>query len=410
MSRAEPGRLAAPPFPFGDWGFDLAPGYTRVRAAAEPACPVTTVTGDRAWLVTRHDLARRLLGDPRLSLTAALEPQAPRMEPIVLRAPNGTGDIITLLKQVGLHRVMTEALGPRATREHRPWAREQAERMLAETIHRERSGDLLAGLSLRFPFAVVCRILLGEVDERDLSRLNDLAATHLSWGPPHSQNRVEELIEAGAEIYYYFLRHLPELLAAPGEHAIKRLAAPNVLEPADLAVFATLMFLAGYRTSVSFLSNAMITLLRHPDALAAVRADPALVPTAVEELLRFTPMATGGAKRLVMADIDLDGPTSMAIRAGELIIVSLEAANRDPHAFADPETFDPARDGPAHLGFGFGAHFCPGNRLARMQIEIIVRLLADHRPALRLSVPTTQLRWHRGAAFRMPYAIPVSGD
>ncbi|MEV5576177.1 cytochrome P450 [Spirillospora sp. NPDC052269] len=393
------------PFPFGDWGFEVAPRYSEVREDPAPARRVTTVNGDPAWLVTRYDLARRLLGDPRLSLTAALEPDAPRQEPVPLRASEGTGDIVTTLKAAGLHRMVADVLGARTVRLLQEWTNEQAVLLLDELVRNGAPADLWDGLARRLPSAVVGRALIGELDADDLARLNAWADVILSWGPELSPYSNADMSAAQEETYQFFLGRLPELTAAPGDHLVKQVAAGGALDPRDLAILAVSMFLAGYRTSSSFLGSALVTLLRHPGVLRAVRDDPELVPQTVEELLRFTPMATGGAKRLATEDIDLDG---LAIKAGELVLVSLEAANHDPGAFTEPDAFTPGRDTPGHLGFGHGTHFCPGNRLARMQLEAAVGALAARSPALRLAVPAQDLRWTEGAAFRMPRAIPVT--
>ncbi|MFC5181388.1 cytochrome P450 [Actinomadura harenae] len=392
-----------PAFPFRDWGFELAPEYA--GAGADAARRVTTVTGDLAWLVTRYDLARRILVDPRLSMTAALEPNVPQQEPVPQRAPEGTADIMTTLKESGLHKVIADALGPRAVRLHREWTRERAVRLLDDTVRDGAPADLRAGFSLRLPFTVACRVLLGDLDAAERARLNALADVALSWGPGYSGHAVADLAEAQEEMYRFFLCRVTRLAGAPGDHLVKQVAARGVLDERDLAVLAVSMFIAGYRTASSFLGGAVVTLLRHPEVLRAVRDDPDLVPATVEELLRFTPMATGGAKRLALEDIDLDG---LLIRAGDLVLVSLEAANRDPAAFTDPDAFTPGRDAPGHFGFGHGSHYCPGNRLARMQLEAAVVALADRSPALRLAVPAHELRWMEGAAFRMPHAIPVT--
>lgn len=394
-----------PPFPFGDWGFDLAARYAAARAATAPACRVTTVTGDLAWLVTRHDLARRALADPRLSMPAALEPEAPRQEPLPLRAPEGTGDVVTALKHAGLHQVVADALGPRTVKRHQDWTTEQARHLLDTLARSGPPADLRAGLALRLPFAVTCRTLLGDLDTDELTQLNTWADAALSWGPGLSRYELADLSAAQDNIYRFFLRRLPDLTTAPGDHLLKTIAATDALDQRDLAVFAISLFMAGYRTSASFLASAMVTLLRHSDVLPAAHAEPERIPAIVEELLRYTPMATGGAKRLATTDIDLDG---LAIKAGELVLVSLEAANHDPAAFTDPDSFTPDRDTSGHLGFGHGNHYCPGNRLARMQIHAVVTALADHSPTLHLAVPAHHLQWTPGAAFRTPHAIPVT--
>ncbi|WP_160824073.1 hypothetical protein [Actinomadura sp. J1-007] len=171
-----------PAYPFGDWGFELTPQHTAARAAPAPACRVTTVTGDPAWLVTRHEVAVRALSDPRLSMPAALAPGAPRQEPLPLRGPEGTGDVVTELKQAGLHQVVADALGPRTVRRHQDWTTEQARLLLGTLVRGGPPADLHAGLALRLPFAVACRTLLGDLETDELTRLNTWADAALSWG------------------------------------------------------------------------------------------------------------------------------------------------------------------------------------------------------------------------------------
>ncbi|MWK38386.1 cytochrome P450 [Actinomadura sp. J1-007] len=385
MSETVAGAEAGLPFPFGDWGFDLAPQYARVRAARAPACPVRTVNGDPAWLITRYDLARRVLADPRLSLSAALRPEAPRQEPLPIRLPEGTGDIVTTLNKAGLHHVVADALGPRAVKRHQEWINEQARHLLDALAGPP--ADLRAGLALRLPFALTRRLLLGDLHQAELVRLNQWADAILSWGPGLSRYATADLAAAQEHIYRFFLHRLPDLAAGSGDHLLKRIAAPGVLDQRDLAVFAASMFLAGYRTSASFLAGALVTLLRHPDALRAVRDDPALVPATAQELLRYTPMATGGVKRLAMREVDLDG---LVIKAGDLVLVSLEAANHDPAAFPDPDTFTPGRDASGHLGFGHGSHFCPATAWPGCRSKPpSPRWPATHPPRVWPSPPTT---------------------
>lgn len=397
--------MSDPDFPFGDWGAELSPRYAELRTDAAPVHRVTTVTGDRMWLITRYDLARQVLSDPRMSLTAALDPDAPRQEPVPQRGPEGTGDAMTALRQSGLHAHLVDVLGPRSVRAHQAWTQRQADTMLAELVRPGHSADLVSGLTLRLPYAVTCRLLLGDLSPDDFHQLNHWCDIALTWSPPFSDRTLEELSAAGADIYGFFLHRLPSLCAAPGPHLIKRLADARTLPDADLAVVASMLLLAGYRTAATFLGGALATLLRHPQAMHALRQQPAQSGRAVEELLRFTPMATGAVKRMATQDVDLDGTT---IEAGQVVLVSLEAANRDPRIFSRPDIFDVDRPHRPHLAFGHGKHYCPGNRLARMQITAALRALTASTPMPRLAVAPDQLSWQQAAAFRRLHALPVT--
>ncbi|GHJ37773.1 cytochrome P450 [Streptomyces sp. TS71-3] len=363
------------------------------------------MTGDRVWLATRHDVVRKLLADPRLSMTAALEPDAPRQEPVPLRAESGSGDSLARLREAGLHQLIADGMGLRAVRRHEEWTRRRAEDIMAGLIAQGPPADLTPGFAGRLPFAVACRTLLGPLDEEARVKLDGWGDVILTWRG-HTPEAGTSAINS---VHRFFLEHLPYLVRAPGEHLVKRLARAGRggrLHAEDLAELAALFYIAGYRTSSSFLANALVTLARHPKALAALRRDPALVPAAVEELLRYTLMATGGAKRVATHDVVIDG---MTVRAGECVLLSLESANHDASAFPDPDRFDPSRTDGAHLGFSHGKHHCPGNRLARMQLAAVVGALAGRAaPELRLTVPADRLQWRRDVAFRIPEGVPVT--
>ncbi|GAA0951152.1 cytochrome P450 [Nonomuraea longicatena] len=397
--------MNGPTFPFGDWGTDLSPRYAELCTDPEPAHQVTTVTGDRMWLVTRHELARKILTDPLVSATAALAPDAPRQEPVPQRGPDGTNDALTALREAGLHRLLADALGAGSVRRHRDWTRRQAGAMVAELTGPGGCADLVTGLVRPLPFAMLCRVLVGPLDDADRDLLNEWGDVMLSWGPPFGEHTHDELTAAGGKAYTFFLERLPELAAAPGPHLLGRVARAGALPPADLAVVAMMLFIAGYRTTSAFLGNALVTLLRRPDVMRAVREDPGVTGLVVEELLRHTPMATGGVKRLAVADVEVGG---MTIGRGQGILVALEGANHDPRVFADPDAFDPTRPERQHVAFGFGKHYCPGNQLARMQITAAVRAVAEHTPELRPAVPAEELTWQRAAAFRRLRSLPVT--
>ncbi|MFC9424718.1 cytochrome P450 [Streptomyces sp. NPDC056987] len=404
-------------FPFGDWSDTISPVYTLLRDTPQPATRVRTVTGDHAWLVTRYDVARALLGDPRLSLSAALRPGAPRQEPIAPRAEGTRGDIMATLRETGLRSVMSDALGPRAVRRYHAWTRRQATALIDGLVRTGPPADLYTGLAVPLPYLVACQVLLGELDEEEKVLLNEACDTVLTWGGPGT----EAMTAAIARMYDFFLRRLPGLVATPGDHLLRQLAEAEIpagrvgaggrLSDSELAQVANVFLIAGYRTSASFLANALVTLARCPDIVTAVRVDPGLVPATVEELLRRTPMATGGAKRLATRDVEIEGLT---IKAGECVLFSLESANHDPVAFPDPDRFDPGRFSTdrqhcPHLGFGYGKHHCPGNRLARMQIAAVLEALtAPGTPTLRLAGPDAEVPWRPDVAFRIPEAIPVT--
>ena len=165
---------------------------------------------------------------------------------------------------------------------------------------------------------------------------------------------------------------------------------------------AVLLF-GGIETTEGMIANAVLHLLSHDDALAAVRADPALLPNAIEGSLRLEP-AAATVDRYATRDVELAGA---AIRAGDLVTVSIAAANRDPDVFADPDGYDIARDNARlHLAFAHGPHVCLGMHLARLEAHTAVGALLDELGGLRLTAPAAP----RGLVFRKPPELHVAWD
>jgi cytochrome P450 len=164
---------------------------------------------------------------------------------------------------------------------------------------------------------------------------------------------------------------------------------------------AILLF-GGVDTAESMTAIAAHHLLTHPDALDQVRADPTLLPGAIQESLRLEPAATR-VDRYATADAEVAG---VRIRAGELVIVSLSAANRDPGVFADPDRYDIGRDNAAdHLAFAIGPHYCLGVHLTTLQTTLALRMLLERFPGVRAAGPLPPIT---GFVFRKPVSVPVS--
>jgi cytochrome P450 len=141
----------------------------------------------------------------------------------------------------------------------------------------------------------------------------------------------------------------------------------------DVLATANLLLVAGHETTVNLITNGMLTLLRHPDALERLNREPGLIVTLVEELLRYEPPVQMRTNRIAAADISIAGTT---IPAGSPLALMLAAGSRDPSRFADPDRFDPGRTDNAHLGFFGGIHYCFGAPLARTEAQVALSELA----------------------------------
>ncbi|MFJ2188787.1 cytochrome P450 [Kitasatospora sp. NPDC087861] len=177
------------------------------------------------------------------------------------------------------------------------------------------------------------------------------------------------------------------------------------LTPEELMSTAVLLLIAGHETTVNLITNGMLTLLRHPEALERLRADPGLMPGAVEELLRFEPPVQYLPQRSPLTDIEVAGVT---VPRGAPLILVLASGNRDPRRFEDPDRFDPLRKDNQHLGFGSGIHICYGAPLARIEAQIALNALLRRLDDARLAEDPPPYR--RSPILRGPRHLPVERD
>ncbi|MER7079171.1 cytochrome P450 [Saccharopolyspora kobensis] len=392
-----------PVWPFERWDHQLSPWVARLRDTDEPGYRVRTHNGDTIWLVTQAAVARACLSDPRMSLRAAGADDAPRQEPVRFRPPGTRGDATPVLDHPALRRVFRQALSPHAAASLQPAAAAAAEDLLASIARTGGPIDFYAEIAVPLPFQMAGRALLGDLSAELRHRLQADARIGLT-GVGHTREEIET-----AWLDYH--RLLTDWYADPahltGDHLMARIhhAAPEPLSAHHLAEIAGMLWAAGYESTVGFLTNACLTLLLHPKTWNELLDQPDLIPQAIDELLRYTPLATGGAPRLVTADAHIAG---LDLTRGQCVAFSYEAANHDPRAYPDPDRLDIHRKPVDHLGFGHGPHRCPGHHLARMQVETALRALLRHLPTLHLVAPVDTLTWLTGQVIRTPHALPVS--
>jgi cytochrome P450 len=188
----------------------------------------------------------------------------------------------------------------------------------------------------------------------------------------------------------------------PRDTVLTAAAAGRATDAGRLAADVAILLFGGVDTAESMTAIAAYHLLTHPDALDEVRADPALLPGAIQESLRLEPAATR-VDRYATSDAEVAGAR---IRAGDLVIVSLSAANRDPGVFADPDRYDIRRGNAAdHLAFAIGPHYCLGVHLTTLQTTLAFGMLLERFPGIRAAGPLPPIT---GFVFRKPASVPVS--
>ncbi len=175
----------------------------------------------------------------------------------------------------------------------------------------------------------------------------------------------------------------------------------GVLDDEELYTNCVFLLAAGHETTTNLIGNAVYLLLRHPEALAQLRREPALIDSAIEEVLRYE-TSVRWTSRILREDVERHG---QVLRKGQSALLLLAAANRDPQRFAEPERFDIGRRDNRHLGLGFGPHFCLGAALARLEARVALRGLLQRFPSLQLGAAAPQ--WIPSVFFRGLSALPV---
>ena len=405
---------------------DPYPHYKKLRSAEpvrrDPLLPV--------WVVTRYAEVTTVLRDGRFRR----DPFAGDEMPAVVREQLGASDdrrwtpaggsmsqqmlFLDPPQHTRIRAAFARAFSGRAVQDLRPRIQQITDRRL-ERAERTGSMDLIRDLAYPLPTVVIAE-LLGFPPE-DYERLktwsDDFAAT-LGLNPTDDEQ--QRAARSLGEIRTYFDAVVRGLRARPRDNLLSDLltaerdGGAGGLTREELFANCVLLLAAGHETTTNLIGNGVLALLRHPEQLAALRADPALIGPAVEELLRYD-SPVQWTSRVAAADLDLAG---RPIRRGAFVLASLGAANRDPAAFPDPDRLDlrrfaappkepaPAGPRPRHLAFGHGIHFCLGAALARMETETAVGALVTRFPRLRLA-PGARLRWHKGLTFRGVKSLPL---
>jgi cytochrome P450 len=278
---------------------------------------------------------------------------------------------------------------------------------LVDEMEPDGEADLVDSFTFPLPIIVIAELLGIPAEDRDRFRVWSNTFVSPSLG--------EEALGVFLEHTREFLTYLTELFelrrADPAEDLVSALLHAeeqgDSLKENELFSMMILLIIAGHETTVSLIANSVLALLTHPEELQRLRQDPALVPAAVEELLRYDSPVERSITRLAATDVELGGHT---IRRGEPVIAVLGSANRDAARFVDPARLDLDREDIRHVGFGRGKHFCLGAPLARSEAEIALTTLLRRLPGLRLAVPLESLRYRAVPLFRSLAALPVAWD
>ncbi|MFJ6931362.1 cytochrome P450 [Streptomyces nigra] len=359
--------------------------------------------GRLAWTVTGHGLARTLLADPRLS-TDPTRPEFPATTERIARIRRRRTALLGVDDPE--HRVQRRMMVPSFTLQRANALRPRIQRVVDERLDAMIAGgppaDLVTAFALPVPSMVICALLGVPYEDHDFF---EEQSRRLLRGPT-----AEDSMDARARMEAYFdeLIDRKQRQDAPGDGVLDELVhqrlAEGELDREGLIAMAIILLVAGHETTANMISLGTFTLLGHPERLAELRADPDLVPAAVEELLRMLSIADG-LLRVAVEDIEVAGET---IRAGDGVIFSTSVINRDEAVYPEPDTLDLHRPARHHVAFGFGIHQCLGQNLARAEMEIALRTLFGRLPGLRLAVPPEEIPFKPGDTIQGMLELPVT--
>ncbi len=390
---------------------DPYPAYAWLREHA-PVHRTRLPNGVEAYLVTRYADVKAVLADPRLSKNAAASYPAWQPGRTGIPGEHRSGIAAHLLNldppdHTRLRRLVSKAFTPRRVTDFEPRVVEIADRLLdafdaagAEPV------DLVRAYAFPLPVIVICEML--GVPAEDQSIFHEWAAGMIDRGSSRggvgrSVKRVRGYLKQLIHKKRLALSDDPatdDLLSAlvrasdQGEH----------LSEDEAAAMAFILLFAGFETTSGLIGNGTLALLRNPDQLAKLKADPGLLEPAVEELLRYDGPVEFGTWRFTTEPVTVGG---VRIPAGEPVLAVLAAADRDPARFRDPDVLDLTRGEGGHLALGHGIHFCLGAPLARLEGRVAFARLFGRFPDLALAVPAGSLRWHSGLIMRNLHELPV---
>ncbi|HEX5495751.1 MAG TPA: cytochrome P450 [Mycobacteriales bacterium] len=381
--------------------FDPATEYTR-RRQEDPVSRIRLWNGQDAWLVTRYDDVRSVLRDPDLSADMS-SPGFPLIRPAMQRE-RAVRTFIRMdpPEHTYFRRMLTREFMVKRVDAMRPMIERVVDERLDDLASRRPPADLVEVLALPVPSMVICDLLGVPYADHAFFQERSQVVLRRDCTPEQARATSDELRD-----------YLGRLVAAneehPGDNLIGRLVTdrerPGELTREDVVTMALLLLVAGHETTANMIGLSTLALLENPAELQRLRANPSLVPAAVEELLRYCTIVQFGLPRATLRDVRIGGQT---IPAGDGVIALLSTANRDPGEFDDPTRLDLGRQGRRHIAFGYGVHQCLGQTLARAELQIVLTRLFDRFGTLRLAVPADAVPLRHDMIIFGTHELPVT--
>jgi cytochrome P450 len=371
---------------------------------ARPVSPMVFPDGHQGWVVTGYDAVRQLMADTRFSSRLDLDVmhvpyETPGMPPATEPSPPMPGLFIAMdpPDHTRLRRKLIGAFTVKRMKMLEEQIIDIAERQLEELARLTPPVDLVKAFALPVPSLVICELLGVPYADREAFQAN--SAQFLV-----RDQSLEEKIGAWTALNTYLAELVTSKRADPGDDILSDLARDDDLSIEELTGAAFLLLLAGHETTANMLALGTFALLENPEQMTELRANPDLMPGAVEELLRYLSIADI-FYRYATDDIELGGET---IPKGSTVVVSLLAANHDPQRYDNPDTLDIHRNARGHLSFGHGVHQCLGQQLARIEMRAGFGGLLRRFPTLQLAIPASDVRLRTDMNIYGVHELPVT--
>lgn len=348
------------------------------------------------WAVTKHEDVRALLGDARFSSDRSLPnhpagqgyvPGARLKQLIEMDPPEHTSARTRVMGEFTVRKIA--AMRPRVV--------EIVDEAIDAMLASGNGGDLVDLLSLPVPSMVIAELLGVPYEDHPFFQENSAIFTEVDASQ-------EEKVAAMGNLKSYIATLVASRVAEPGNDILSRQLAAGA-DPDELVGLGFLLLIAGHETTANMISLSIMTLLDKPELAEQLRENPALIPGAVEEFLRYFTIAEVGGLRLATEDMVIGGVT---ITGGEAVFALTNTANRDPEVFPNPDAIDFTRGARNHLGFGFGPHQCLGQNLARLELEVVLEAFLARLGSLRLAVPVSEVKFKEYGPNYGVYSLPVA--
>lgn len=370
------------------------PGLTKVRIW----------DGTPAWLVTRYEDAKKVLGNDRCFSADPSKPGFPEKSAGYKGSIGQDKNLRTLddPEHAAEKRLVGRDFTVKRIQEMRPAIQAKVDGLIDEMLKKGPPAEIVHDFALPIPTMVICEMLGVPYADRD--QFAERSYTCLS-----SEVAIEESQQAGKELFEYVDRLIDIKDKNPDNDLMSRLVVDELrtgnMTRKRIIEMARLILIAGHETTANMIALSIAALLRHPDQLAVLKEDPAVVPNAVDELLRYLSVAHTGRRRACIEDVEIGGTL---VRAGDGIIVANSVADRDDSMFPESEALNLRRpNARATMAFGYGIHQCIGQLLSRVELQIVHSTLWKRIPNLRLAVPFEELPFREDTSVYGVRRLPV---